>query len=131
MLGIDTNVLVRLLVEDDPGQTRRARQIVEQARVRDESVVVSLLVLLETEWVLRSRYAFDKSTILMTFRHLLESVDLEFEDEGAVEEALYRWNEFNVGFADTLIVAHNRRLGCDATATFDARAAQVHGFVAA
>ena len=131
MLGIDTNVLVRLLIEDDAAQTRRARHLVEHARQRDVPVVVSLLVLLETEWVLRSRYGLDKATVLTTFRRLLESLDLEFEEEGSVEEALYHWNEVNVGFADCLIAAHNRRLGCGATATFDARAVQVPGFVAA
>ena len=60
MLGIDTNVLVRLLVEDDAEQTRRARGFVARAFEQGDPVVVSLLVLIETEWVLRSRYGFDK-----------------------------------------------------------------------
>jgi predicted nucleic-acid-binding protein len=58
MLGIDTNVVVRLVVADDAEQTRRARKLIDQALARDESVLVSLLVLLESEWVLRSRYGF-------------------------------------------------------------------------
>ena len=58
MLGLDTNVLVRLLIEDDASQTRRARKLVDTAIAEQETVLVSLPVLLETEWVLRSRYAF-------------------------------------------------------------------------
>jgi predicted nucleic-acid-binding protein len=60
MLGIDTNVVVRLVVADDAEQTRRARKLIEQAQSREEPVLVSLLVLLESEWVLRSRYGFDR-----------------------------------------------------------------------
>lgn len=131
MLGIDTNVLVRLLVADDADQTRRARRIVEKSVDQGRPVLVSLLVLIETEWVLRSRYELDKGTILTAFRGLLESRDLAFEDESAVEEALFHWKDGNCGFADCLISAHNRRLGCSATATFDAKAIRMPGFVAA
>jgi predicted nucleic acid-binding protein len=55
MLGIDTNVVIRLIISDDAEQTRRARKLIEQALKSDEPVLVSLLVLLESEWVLRSR----------------------------------------------------------------------------
>ena len=131
MLGIDTNVLVRLLVADDALQTRRARALIERALDRDDPVLVSLPVIIETEWVLRSRYGFDKPAILRSLRGLLAARELAFEDEPALEEALYRWNEGTAGFVDCLIAAHNRRLGCSATATFDAAAARIPGFVAA
>ncbi len=55
MLGIDTNVVIRLVISDDAEQTRRARKLVEQTLSDDEPVLVSLPVLLESEWVLRSR----------------------------------------------------------------------------
>jgi len=127
MLGLDTNVLVRLLIEDDPAQTRRARNLVDAAVAADEVVLVSLPVLLETEWVLRSRYEMPPDTILGLFRAALETQELAFEDEAAVEEALFNWQEDLSGFSDCLIVAHNRQLGCRSTATFDARAARVPG----
>jgi predicted nucleic-acid-binding protein len=60
MLGIDTNVVIRLIISDDAEQTRRARKLVDQALGRDEPVLVSPLVLLESEWVLRSRYGFNR-----------------------------------------------------------------------
>lgn len=122
MLGIDTNVLVRLLVEDDAEQTRRAQRLVARAVEAGDAVVISLLVLLETEWVMRSRYAFEKDAVLRSLRRLLEAREFDFEDEPAIEEALYRYHESAAGFADCLIAAHNRRLGCAATATFRFRA---------
>ena len=127
MLGIDTNVLVRLVVSDDVDQTRRARRLVEQALDRDELVLVSLLVLLESEWVLRSRYGFNRESLLEIFRALLEARELSFEDESALEEALFRWKDNACEFSDCLITAHNRQIGCRATATFDGKAARLPG----
>ena len=130
MLGIDTNVVVRLIVADDAEQTHRARRLVEQALRRDEAVLVSLLVLLESEWVLRSRYGFNRVAVLGIFRALLEARELSFEDEPALEEALFRWKDSACEFSDCLITAHNRRLGCRATATFDSKAIRLPGTVA-
>lgn len=125
MLGIDTNVFVRLLISDDPEQTRRARKLIDQCVARDEPVLVSLLVLIETEWVLRSRYELNRRTTLSLFRAALEAHELSFEDEPAVEEALFHWKDSACGLSDCLIAAHNRRLGCRATATFDSKAARL------
>ena len=127
MLGIDTNVVVRLIVLDDAAQTRRARKLVERSLSRDEPVLVSLLVLLESEWVLRSRYGFNREALLGIFRALLEARELSFEDEPALEEALFRWKDNPCEFSDCLITAHNRQMGCRATATFDGKAARLPG----
>jgi predicted nucleic-acid-binding protein len=127
MLGLDTNVLVRLLIEDDAAQTRRARRLVDAAVEQEEVVLVSLPVLLEAEWVLRSRYEIPPEAILGLFRAALETRELAFEDEAAIEEALFNWQQDLGGFSDCLIVAHNRQLGCRSTATFDGRAARLPG----
>ena len=129
MLGIDTNVLVRLLVEDDKAQSRRARHLVDTAVAAGESLFVSLLVLLETEWVLRSRYRIIKKDILEVFSRILDSVELAFEDEASIEEAVFRWRDSSADFADCLIGVRNQRLGCRATATFDAAAVKLAGYV--
>ncbi len=131
MLGLDTNVLVRLLVLDDRAQTRRAQQIVQQAQDRGHVVWISLLVLIETEWVLRSRYGLDKLATVSVLARLLETGELSFEEEAAVEEALYNWKKGPCGFADCLIVARNRRAGCVRTVTFDKHAARLPGGEAA
>jgi predicted nucleic-acid-binding protein len=129
MLGIDTNVVIRLVISDDAEQTRRARKLVDQALDRDEPVLVSLLVLLESEWVLRSRYGFNREALLSIFRALLEARELSFEDEPALEEALFRLKDSACGFSDCLIAAHNRQMGCRATATFDGKAARLPGTI--
>ena len=131
MLGLDTNVLVRFLVRDHEAQFERARRLIKREVGSQEKVLISLMVLLETEWVLRSRYRLQKTRIIDAISGLLEATELELEDEPAVEEALYLWKESAVDFADCLIGAHHRRLGCRATATFDARAVKLPTFVAA
>ncbi len=131
MLGIDTNVLVRFLVRDDEAQFERARRLIKREIGAGRRVFVSQLVLMETEWVLRSRYGLSKSRIAGVFSGLLDATDVGFEDEPAVEEALFVWKDTPADFADCLIGARNRRLGCRATATFDTKAARLPGFVAA
>jgi len=129
MLGIDTNVLVRYLIRDDQLQYEKARRLRDRGVSKGEPVFIGLLVLLETEWVLRSRYELAKSEIISAFSALLDTADLTFEDEQTAEHAVYSWKESTADFADCLIEARNRRLGCRATATFDGKALQLAGFV--
>ena len=131
MLGIDTNVLVRFLVRDDEAQFERARKLIKREVAAGRRVFVSQLVLLETEWVLRSRYGLPKDLIIEAVSGLLGATDVRFEDEPAIEEALFLWKDATADFADCLIGARNRRLGCRATTTFDAKASKLPGFIAA
>jgi predicted nucleic-acid-binding protein len=129
MLSVDTNVLVRYLTRDDKSQYEKARRLIDREVAKGEPVLVSLLVLLETEWVLRSRYELAKAEIVTAFSALLETADLAFEDEPSVENAVYSWKDSAAEVADCLIDARNRRLGCRATATFDDRALKLPGFI--
>jgi predicted nucleic-acid-binding protein len=131
MLGIDTNVLVRFLVRDDEAQFEKARKLIKREVAAGSGVLVNQLVLLETEWVLRSRYSLAKNLIIQAISGLLDASDVRFEDEPAVEEALFIWKDSAADFADCLIGAKNRRLGCRATATFDMKASKLPGFIAA
>ena len=131
MLGIDTNVLVRFLVRDDEAQFEKARKLIKREVAAGRSVFVSQLVLLETEWVLRSRYSLPKNLIIESISGLLGATDVKFEDEPAIEEALFIWKDTTAEFTDCLIGARNRRLGCRATATFDVKASKLPGFIAA
>lgn len=90
-------------------------------------MLVSLLVLLEAEWVLRSCYKFPKADIAAVFTSLLETRETAFEDEQALEEALYSWKNSHADFADCLIVTKGRRLGCISVATFDSKAGKLQG----
>lgn len=128
MIGVDTNVLVRYLTRDDRPQYEKARRLIDREVAKGEPVMVSLLVLLETEWVLRSRYELPKADVVTTFSALLDTADLTFEDEPSIEAAVYAWKDSLSDFADCLIAARNVRLGCRATATFDRRALKLAGF---
>ncbi len=130
MLGIDTNVLVRYLVRDDDVQFEKANRLIKREIGAGEAVFVSLPVLLETEWVLRSRYGFKKTEIVDAISGLLDATEIQFEAEPAIEESLKFWKDSTTDFADCLIGAHNRRLGCRATATFDGKAARLPAFLA-
>lgn len=115
MIGIDTNVLVRLLTGDDAEQTERARKLFDEG-----DLWLPKTVLLETEWVLRSAYGQPPATIREAFRRLLGYRPLEVEDRAAVLRAL-QWSEAGLDFADAL---HLASLGpADRLATFDARLA--------
>lgn len=129
MLGVDTNVLVRFLVRDDEAQFEKARKLIRREVAAGRRLFVCHLVLLEMEWVLRSRYGLAKNMIVETISGLLNATDLEFEDEPTIEEALFIWKDTTANFADCMIGAKNRRLGCRATATFDVKASKVPGFV--
>ncbi len=129
MLGIDTNVLVRFLLRDDARQFERAQQLIEQELSAGRPVFVSHLVLLETLWVLQSRYQIDKARLQDVLMALLDADNLRLEDEAAVEAALFLWKNGQTGFADCLIGSKNQRLGCSFTATFDAKAAKLPCFI--
>jgi predicted nucleic-acid-binding protein len=128
MIGLDTNVLVRYLVRDDQRQYEKATRLLRRAAEAGEPIMVSLLTLLEMEWVLRSRYASSKEDIAAAISSLLDAADLVFEDEPAVEEAIHLWKSSAADFADCLINVRNRRLGCRTTATFDRKALRLTGF---
>lgn len=129
MLGIDTNVLVRFLVRDDEAQFDKARKLLKREVAAGQRVFVNQLVLMEAEWVLRSRYAVAKNQIIEAISGLLDAGDIQFEDEPVIEEALFIWKDSAADFADCLIGARNRRMGCRATATFDVKASKLTSFV--
>ncbi|MFN6993763.1 MAG: PIN domain-containing protein [Aquincola tertiaricarbonis] len=126
-IAIDTNVLVRWLVQDDPVQSASASRLMATAEERGLPVMLLFGVLLETEWVLRSRYKLDKHAIVSAFTQLLETDGLQLEDEAALEEALFRWKESKAGFTDCMLAAKAGLLQRQPFMTFDAAAAQLPG----
>jgi predicted nucleic-acid-binding protein len=127
MVGLDTNILIRYLLRDDPVQAELAKTTLERAVNAGVPVMVSLLTILESEWVLRSCASLDKNVIISTFRMLLEAKDLHIEKEETVEEALYRYENSSADFADCLFSSVYTRLGCSTMLTFDRKAAQLPG----
>lgn len=125
-VAIDTNVLVRLLVRDDERQFAEAKRLVDQAALANEPVLIVLCAILETEWVLRSRYKLDKASIAAAFAQLLESDGVEIEHEPTLEEALYIWRQQPAAdFADCLLNARAAHLGRNRFVTLAASAAKL------
>ncbi len=100
MIAADTNVLIRVMANDDTEQARLAAAMLK----RNEQVFISKTVLLEVEWVLRSAYKLDSSTILNALREFLDRPNVELEDESAVRHAL-NWCQQGMDFADAMHLA--------------------------
>ncbi len=125
MQGLDTHVLVRYVLADDPVQTPVAQATVQQAAASGEPVLVSLLTILETEWVLRSAAKVEKTALIGVFKNLLECGDILFENENALEQALSYYEDGLADFADCLMAARYQQLGCSTMLTFDAKASRL------
>lgn len=125
MAGLDTNILVRWLVDDDPPQVRLTGELFESARESRRSLRVPTTVTLELEWVLRSRYGFEKADILAAFGALLETQELDFQDEPAVERALHLYRETSVEFTDCMHASLCASDGHAPLLTFDRKAARL------
>lgn len=117
MKALDTNVIVRVLTRDDPAQAA-----VALAELQDGPLLVGLTVLLETEWVLRHAYGFDRAAIAAALSQLLELEGLTVTDADAARQAL-RWLEEGMDFADALHLATAGR--ARELITFDGRFARV------
>jgi predicted nucleic-acid-binding protein len=125
--GLDTNVPLRLLVADDPGQVARARAWL-RAQPQDERFLINRIVLCELVWTLRRVYRFDREQIADVIERVLKSYAVVVEDEHSVEFALYLYRTSSADFADCLLGVTNGFLGCTRTGTFDRRAAELDEF---
>lgn len=112
----DTNLLVRLAVDDDPVQQRAAAKVVKEA----EAVIVGILALSELVWVLRSRYRFSKVEILQTIEKLCEIQNV-FVDRLAVDAGLAAMRQ-GTDFADGVIAHEGEMAGGDEFVSFDRKA---------
>ena len=130
MIGLDTNILVRLLVADDPEQTERARKLVAEQCTRESPGFINSIVLAEFVWVLSRAYGLSRSQIASAVEALLAGDDRMVEHHEAVRAGLDDYKSGRADFADAVIARINRAQGCEATATFDEKAAKLSGFVA-
>jgi len=113
--AIDTNVIVRFLTRDDPGQAARARRLIEAGEI-----FVATSVLLETEWVLRSGYGFPPEQVVQALRDFAGLPGVTFEDAALAARAL-DWTERGLDFADALHLG--RAQDCASFMSFDRRLA--------
>jgi len=124
MIGLDTNVLVRYIVRDDKKQTAAATRLIEKQCTEETPGFVAQLVLAELFWVLSRGYEYPKDVIVSVFTKLLSAVELQVEVAEDVWIALRAYESGPAEFADYLIGLRGRASGCEATATFDKKAAK-------
>jgi predicted nucleic-acid-binding protein len=119
VIGLDTNVLVRYLAQDDPEQSARATQVVEQELTADAPGFIGLIVLVETVWVLQRLYRASAEEIRETVTDLLGSRSIVIENRDVVARALATSKKNACGFADAIIAASALNAGCDKILSFD------------
>ncbi len=123
MKGIDSNVLIRLLVGDDPDRADRAHRYIAD----NAPCWINRVVLCEAVWVLERLYGHSRARIAAALRQVIDARQFLVEDREAVRGAITSL-ERGFDFADCVIAATNRGAGCDRTATFDRKAAKLDGF---
>jgi predicted nucleic-acid-binding protein len=125
--ALDTNVLVRLLVADDPDQAERAAAYIAHDCTRATPCWLNWIVLCELVWVLDRAYGYGGNEIAAALEKILRTAEFAVEDSDVAWAALRAYRA-GADFADTVVALTNRRHGCDATATFDGKAVKREGF---
>lgn len=128
MIGLDSNVLVRYLTQDDPVQSRKANQVVDTALQSGEALYLNHVVVCETYWVLARAYDYARGELGAVIETILSAAQFEFEDKNALWQALAGYRQSGADFADCLIATKNAGAGCSATLTFDKRAGSLPQF---
>jgi len=128
MIGLDTNVLVRYLTQDDPEQAARAGRIIETCCTEEEPGLVSLVVLCELVWVLGGAYGYEKKLVIEVLEQIMAISELQVEGEDIARSSLAAFRRGPAGFADYVIVFTNRAGGSDITYSFDKKLA-AHDYV--
>jgi predicted nucleic-acid-binding protein len=123
VIALDTNVLVRYVVGDEPRQAAAARRLIESSCTVDSPGVVSLVVLCELVWVLRQGYGYQRSQVALVLRRLLAAQDLAPERSDLAWQALHLYEEGTADFSDYVIGLCGRQEKATVTCTFDRRAA--------
>lgn len=128
MIALDTNVIVRFLVNDDRAQAHAVYARFRKAETARETLFVPLLVALETIWVLESCYDKSKRDILDAIEDLLGMPILEFEKEPVVQRLVAAGRAGHADLSDLLIAFAAEAAGCDTGLTFDKKAATLPFF---
>jgi predicted nucleic-acid-binding protein len=117
--ALDTNVIVRLLMNDDKAQARRAKAILEKAEVESERYFLSLLVILEAIWVLSAVYQLNRREVLDALEMLTQMPVLQLERHEAVLELVRIGRAGSADLSDVLIGLSGKTQGCEITLTFE------------
>ena len=130
MIALDTNILLRYFVQDDPAQAKTATRIIERLTPANPAFL-SLIVICELIWALRTVYKIPRETRATILGNLFATEDFEIENFNAAYKAPQHYTEGKADFSDYLIREIARQAGCDRVVTFDKIALKEDGFAAA
>ena len=130
MIGLDTNVIVRYLAQDDLRQAAAATRLIEGSLTAESRGFVSIVTLVEVVWVMSSNYRAARAAVADVVEGLLTAPQLAIERADVIWRALRAFRDSRADFSDTLIVELGRDAGCSKTVTFDRQAAAHPGFEA-
>lgn len=128
MIGLDTNILVRYLTQDDPDQSLKATEIIEQRLTKENPGFVSIVAMVKIVWVLDRAYSFSAHEIAAAVERMLQIDVLVVENEQEVFTAMIALKNGQGTFADAVIAAIGARANCSCTLTFDQKALRLPGF---
>lgn len=128
MIGLDTNVLVRYLVQDDPTQARQANTLIDRAAAQETAMYINHVVMCELAWVLGRGYGYARTSLAEIIEKILLGRQFEIEKKDLVWAALANFKASRADFADCLIGVINDLAGCESTLTFDRSAASLGSF---
>ncbi len=128
MIGLDTNVLVRYIVQDDEKQTQLATKAIERGADSGEIFFINQVVLCELAWVLKRCYAAKPDAIAKVLEQILRTAHFRVQGIDAAWRALKEYRTASADFADCLIAQQNRTAECNETLTFDRNAAKARDF---
>jgi predicted nucleic-acid-binding protein len=122
MIGIDTNILIRYITQDDEIQSELATKFIEKNCTGSKPGYINQIVICEIIWVLRRAYGYDKKIVIQVVEKLLRSSEIVVENSPNIWKALNEYENGNADFSDYLIALSNNNAGCDFTITFDKKA---------
>jgi predicted nucleic-acid-binding protein len=128
MIGLDTNVLVRIIVGDDEKQAEKAERVLSNRCTPSDPGFVNAIVLCELAWTLDLTYGYSRAQIAGAMEKILGNRGLLIENAKLVAAALRLYRAATASFADALLAEINLAAGCEATLTFDRKAARLDGF---
>jgi len=123
MIGIDTNIFVRYITQDDEGQAELATNFIEKNCTVTKPGFINQIVICELIWVLRIAYGYNKPMVIRVIEKLLQSSEIIIENSSYIRLSLELYQEGDADFSDYLIGLSNLSSGCDFTITFDRKAA--------
>lgn len=130
MIGIDTNILVRYLTNDDVEQSSKVLNLLNRYSGDESSIYINDIVLCEVVWVLESGYEYPKEQIIHALKLILQTAEFVFSSHDIIVKALYEYEQFSSGadFSDILISFQNKNDGCLRTYSFDKKAIKANYF---